>query len=313
MPLESFEQRALLLKIEATEGVDASPAGGANAFRILNGQSGVEAEELKLERDAPYFTADPFVPVGRYGFIEGDVEVVGHATAGQASPLSPLLRIGGNAETLVVGPPAGARYNPISTGVPSASAYFHHGGTRKKLLGARASISGFAFEIKKFPMFKVRIEGNCVEAEEAAMPTPDYSAFVDPMAIEYETLQLSINGFNVDGVMLSVDYGTELKVKEHSEGRIARISDRKPSGVLRFYRPAFASLNPWTLWKNLTKVPIFALLDNGTAARKIKKNLGYCQLGVPKEIEIERDLGYEIPFVPLPQTGNDEFVLEFGF
>lgn len=312
--LESFELRALLAKIETTEGTDAVPTGVANAIQIMNGTVGVANEKLERPLDRPYFTADPFVPVGEYGFIEGDIELVGAAAAGSASPLSPILRASSLAESLVVGPPALARYNPVSSSIASISAYFHHAGVQYKLLGARAKLSGLTIAIKKYPMAKVRIEGNCVQGVEAAFPgTVDYSAFGAPMPVTTETWTLTVNGVAVEGLSLSLDLNTELKVKEHSEARIARISDRKPTGTIRFYRPSFGTLNPWTLFRNQTLVPIIATLDNGTAARKVKLTLGQVQLEEPKEVEEEKDIAYEIGFRALPSSsGNDDFTLEFG-
>jgi hypothetical protein len=312
MPLESFEQRALLYKVETVENTDAVPTGALNAVQFLNGQSGIASEKLERSLDRPYFAGKPFVPVGIYGFIEGEIELIGAAAAGQASPLGPVLRTGGMSEALVVGPPALTRYAPISSGIPSGTGYFHHGGTRKILTGARAKIDGIELSIKKYAMAKVRIEGNCTDCTEQAFPTPDYAAFGDPVDLRTETMALSINGFNVDGLSVSLDLNSELKVKEHTEARVARISDREPTGVVRFYRPTFASLNPWTLWRNQTKVPIVATLDNGVAAKKIKLTIGFAQLEEPKEVEVERDIAYECAFRALTSVGGDEFSIEFG-
>lgn len=312
MPLESFEQRALLLKIETVENTDSVPTGALNAVQFINGSSGIASEKLERALDRPYFAAKPFVPVGIYGFIEGEVELVGAATAGAASPLGPMLRIGGMSETLVVGPPALARYAPVSSGIASGTGYFHHGGTRKILTGARAKFSAIEMSIKKYFMAKVRIEGNCIDATEQSFPTPDYTAFLDPVDLRTETMALSVNSFNVDGLSVSLDLNTDLKMKEHTEARVARISDRETAGTVRFYRPSFGSLNPWTLWRNQTKIPIIGTLDNGVAARKIVLTMGQCQLEEPKEVEVERDIAYECAFRALPLIGGDEFRLEFG-
>lgn len=314
MPLESFQSRTAAIKIETTEGTDAVATFSTNAFRLLNGTSGIEAEKMERELDRATWGAKPFVPTGLKGFIEGDVEMIGSTTNGQASPLSPLLRIGGMAETLVVGPPALARYNPIATAIASASAYFQHGGTIKKLLGARAAISAIALEIKKYPMLKARIEGSCQEATESAYPTPDYTAFAqNPLPITTENAVMTINAFAVDGIYMSLDLNTALSVKEHTEARIARITDRQPRGVVRFVRPAFGSLNPWTLFKNQTTFAMsFVNTLTGTPASRVMLSIAKAQFEEPKEIDWEGDIAYEVPFRALSNTGNDEFLLEFG-
>lgn len=314
MPLESFQQRGLSLKIETTEGTDSSPTRTANAFRLLNGTSGLEAEKLERDLDRPQWGAKPFVPVGLYGFIEGDMEIVPAATGGTSAPIAPVLKIASFAETLVSGPPALARYTPIATAIPSATAYFQHAGVKRIITGARAKLSAISMEIKKYAMCKVRIEGNCADPTELTMPTDyDYSSFQDPLPINTENFTLSVNGFNVDGLMLQVDLNTEMKVKEHSEARIARISDRLPSGIVRFYRPAFTSLNPWALHRAGTTIAIVGTNNlTGSGARQVLLSVGKAQLEQPKEVEVDGDVAYECPFVCLPNAGNDEVKLELG-
>ena len=129
MAIESFDTRGMLLKLETVENTDALPVAATNAIQIMNGRSGLQAEKLSRPLDRPFFGAKRSRPVKIRGFIEGDIEVVGSKTLGQASPLSPLFQIAGMAESLVAGPPMLTRYNVISRAIPAASAYFYHAGT----------------------------------------------------------------------------------------------------------------------------------------------------------------------------------------
>ncbi|AVP97902.1 hypothetical protein C7S18_12145 [Ahniella affigens] len=314
MPLETFQTRAIALKVESVEGTDSNPTFVANALRLVDGQSNIEAEELEIPYDRPTFGANPFVPVGVKGFIEGSTPLIGAVTNGQASPLSLALRVGSMAETLVVGPPALARYTPVAAAIPSATALFQHGSTLKTMKGCRASWSGFVAEMKKYTMAKVRFEGDCLEAVEQAFVNPDYSAFTNPATpITKENAFVTINGITVEGIYFSLDFNTELKVKEHSEARIARITDRRPSGIIRIVRPSFGTINPWNLWKNQTKVPIsWVTAITGTPESRVGLFVTNAQLGIPKEVEWEGDIAYEIPYKALPLTGNDEIKIEFG-
>ncbi|MDC8012940.1 hypothetical protein [Tahibacter soli] len=315
MSLESFENRAMLLKLETVENTDAAPTATANAFQLMNGRSGLQADSIKRQLDRPFFGGDPSTPVNIRGFIEGEVEMVGALTPGQPSPLSPLLQVCGMAETLVTSPaPALARYNVISRGIPSASSYFFHAGTLKKLLGARGNLSGLAYEIGKTYTAKLRLEGNCIDVEEDDLPSDlDYDAFVEPMPYTTEYGELKVNGFNVDGISLSVDFGNELAVKQHTEARIARISDRKPTFTVRFYRPAHANLNAWALWKSRTILPIVASVGIGAGAGRGVRTLLRAQIvEPPQEVEHEKDTAVEIKGELVPSSsGNDELVFEF--
>jgi hypothetical protein len=307
MSLESFERRGLALKIETTENVDAVPTSALNAFLLMNGSSGVESEKIERPIDRPFFGADPFVNGLFRGYIEGDFEVLGAATAGLTAPIAPLLRIGGMAETLVAS--TSATYNPISSAIPSASAYFWHAGTLKKLLGSRAQISQMAMKIGDFFKARMRIEGNCTDVLDTALPTDfDLSAFRAPPAITTETMILTINGSAVEGVELSLDFGTEMQVKEHSEARVARIQDRKPSFTARFYKPTKATLDLHQLWRNHTLVPIVGTVDGG-ATKKAVLTIGYGQIESISEIDLEKDYGFEVKGRCIPSAGNDEFTL----
>lgn len=312
--MESFDSRGLLLKLEATENTDAGPTAAANAFRVMNGRSGLQGEKLPRPIDRPHFGAKPGRRIKVKGFIEGDVEIVGAATPGAASPLSPLLQIAGMAETLVVGPPAIARYNVISRDIPSATGWFYHGGTLKKLTGARANLSGLMLEIGKFFTAKARIEGNCTTVTEAALPADfDFDDFqsVDPYTTE--TGELEINGVAVDGVSLSVDFGNALAVTEHTRARRSRITGREGSFTARFYRPALGALNVWQLWESGAEFPIVGTHGIGAGVGRGAKLLLRAQIDGVEEVELEKDYGVEIKGSLIPSNaGNDEIKLEFG-
>lgn len=311
---ESFDQRGCMIKIEGTEGTDAVPTAVANALQLLNGRSGIQAEKLVRQLDRPHFGSRPSRRIKERGFIEGEVEVVGSATPGTASPLSPLLQICGMAETLVAGPPAIARYNVISRQIPSASAYFAHAGTLKKILGARGNISSLMMEIDKFFTARVRIEGNCKTVTEAALPTDfDYDDYQSPDPYTTECGELEVDGFAVDGLSLSVDFGNALGVRPTTRRRVARITGREATFTAKFYRPAHADLNVWDLWETGAEFPIVGSHGIGMGAGRGAKLLLRAQITDVQETEDEKDYVLEVKGGLVPSAaGNDEIKLEFG-
>lgn len=311
MPLESFEQRGALLKIEVTEGTDAAPVAGTDGLLIMNGQSRTEANVIERVIDRSYFGHDPFVTTMHRASIEGDVELIGHATAGTAAAVGKLLRIGGMSETLdAVGPPAIATYLPISTSIPSGTAYWYHAGTLKKVVGARSSISGVMMRIGEYFKARARIEGACSDETEVAVPSITLSTFQAPTPATTATMSLTINGFAVDGVALSVDFGTELQTKQHTEAQVSRIVDRRPTFTAEFYRPLQASLNVRSLWRNHTLIPLIGVVDGG-ANKLARLTVGYGQIESVEDIDLEGDFGYRITGRCLPSAGNDEFQIDF--
>lgn len=315
MPLESFRSRALLLKIETVEGTDSVPTPALDAFQLFEGSSGVTGDVVEREIDRPFFTNNPFVVANPRAFIEGSFEIVppavpGNVTTGIAA-VEPLLRIGGMARTLVVGPPGSTRYNPISSLIPSGTAYWYHAGTHKKITGARAALSAIEMAVGNYMRGQLRIEGNYQTVEEATVSGLVYTPFAAPRVGSTESMQLSFAGFNVEGKSLSIDFGSEQRTVEHTEARLNRITDRRATFSARLYRPTLASFNPWTNWRNGSIVPIVGIhteLDNRLTRLEVN-----AQIESINEVEIDGDLGLEISGRCIASAaGGDEFVLRFN-
>ncbi len=320
MSLESFRNRALLLRLETVEGTDSIPTAALHAFQLFDGSSGVEGDVVDREIDRPFFTNSPFVVANPRAFIEGSFEIVpptmpGDATNGIAA-VDALLQIGGMARTLtaaVVGPPAvpgSTRYNPISTMIPSATAYWFHAGTHKRITGARAALSGIEMAVGNFMRGQLRIGGNFETVTEATVAGLVYTAFGAPRVGSTESMALSFNGFNVAGKSLSIDFGTEQRTIEHTEARVNRITDRRATFTARLYRPPLASFNPWTHWRNGTIVPIVGIhneLNNRVTRLEVN-----AQIESINEVDIDGDYGLEISGRCIANAGGDEFLLRFN-
>lgn len=314
MTLEAFTKRRMLLKIEPTEGVDSLPTGAVNAVLLLNGTSKIDGTVIERTLDRDVFGHDPFLISNFKGTVEGDIELIGNAVPGTAPGLSALLQISGLAETLdAVGPPASARYNPISVGIPSASSYSYHAGTLRKFTGTRAAISGVTFGIGKAPTAKVQIIGNATGDEaEAAAPVAVLTAFQAPIPVTTASWELTINGFPVSATELTLDFGTDLKIVEHSEDKVALISARKPTWSATFYRPALASLDVFALRKAHTPVAVVSTLDGGVAGQKVVLTIGTGQIEQIEDTDVEGFRAYKVTGRAIPtDAGNDEFILSF--
>ncbi len=313
--LENFKRRGLMLKVETTEGTDAAPAAATDAFQLFDGQSGITSDKIERPVDRPFFGHDPFVNANLRGFIEGGFEIVpptGTYSGTTKAAVDALLRIAGNAKTYAAGPPPIVRYNPITAAIPSGTAYFHHAGTLYKLTGARANITGMAMEIGNYLRAQCRIEGSCTEVLEAALPTDyDFTPFTVPVVNSTETMEMKVNGVTVEGKRLSIDYGNSQQTIEHTEARVGRIRERKPTFDALFYRPAKASLDPWALWKAGTIIPLWATVTDA-AANRLTRILVRGQIEDVQPTDIDGDLGYQVRGRCIPSsTGGDEFLLEF--
>lgn len=314
MSLESFKRRALLLKAEVTEGTDSAPVAGTDGLLMLAGSSKIEADSIERDVDRATFGGKPFVLTKLRGSVEGDIELIGAATGGTAAPIATALRMSGMAQTLdAVGPPKSAIYNPISTGIISATAWFYHAGTLRKLTGARGNLASMALKIGDFPKARLTILGNASGVvDEAALPAVDFSGFQTPVPGSTETMELLVNGVAVEGIELSLDFGNALSIIEHTEARLSRITDRLPTFTATFYRPSKASLDPYALWAAHTLIPLIATVDGGSEGKLTRLTIGQGQIETIEEVDQDGDFAYKITGRAIPTSaGNDEFLVGF--
>jgi hypothetical protein len=318
--LEFFKTRGLALKLEVTEGVDSVPTGALNGIMILDGSSGTEFDKVERNIDRPFFTNNRFAVANRRAFIEGTVEIYPPATPGIVTTdtphIDPLLKIAGMAKTLDI-PNKTTTYNPVSSGVPSASAYWWHVDAKKEVLGCRANISSMGMMVGEIPKIQTRIQGKYTSVDEEAIPTIVLPAYT-PLAISAETAETlvncadaSITDLLVWAKELKVDFGNALATKEYTSHRVSTISDRLGTWTLRIARADLSDFNPWDVRDNgyifeaqMTQTYVDTLLDVILYVRG--------QIETVNEVDIDGDLGWELsgPCIA-SDTGGDEFTLSF--
>jgi len=316
--LEQFKKRGVVAKIEAIVGTDAGPTALANGVMLLNGTSGTEVDKVERPIDRPFFGGTPFAVSNERGFIEGEFELYPPATPGALATSS------ADCEVLLL--PAGmtsvkdevaktTRYNPISDGIKSSTAYFFHAGTQKKILGARHNLTGLSITIGDRFKGNVRVQGDCKDVSEAALPTitlPD--TVPTPARAENTETNVVVNGgakLLVWAKSLSVDIGNQQATKEYTSHKETGITDRSPTFSLRIAKTALADFDPWTVRRSAATFE---------ASLRLKEADGrYSELGIRgqietiNEVDIDGDYGWEIsgPCVP-SSAGGDELYIEFG-
>lgn len=317
--LDFFKKRGVAIKIEATEGTDAAPTGAANGVLLMNGSSGTEFDAIDRPIDRPFFGGQPFAVGNKRAFIEGEFELYPPLTPGGAATSS------ADCEVLLL--PAGmtavktlatktTRYNPISAAIASATAYFWHVDTHKKVLGARNNLTGVSITVGDRFKGNVRIQGSYDNITSEALPaitvpsTVPTVARADNTETYITTLPAGVP-LLVWAKSLSVDFGNALATKEYTSKKVNSISDRQPTFTLRIARTALADFNPW------------AVRDAGTlitASLKLKEaDQRYSELGIRgqieqiNEVDIDGDYGWELTGRCVPSdAGGDEFYIEFG-
>ncbi len=331
--LDFFRKRNLLIKPEATEGVDPGLDGATDGFRLFDGSCSTEFDKVERKADKAFLGGDPFVVANRRAKIEGEFELYAPATPGAATTSDAfagkvLLPAGMAAVKDAVAKTT--RYNPISAGAPTIAAAWNHTGILTTPLGARCNISGLMMEIGQRFKGKVAIQGSYDAVAEQTMPTVVLPSKVPVIAsFRNSTCVLGtlVKGGTVSTVgdplidlalrakSLGLDFGNALKFKEYTGYGVNGFTDRAPTFTLKIAKTDITDdFNPWFVRDSGTLITAaFSLYEDDA------KNGLFSQLGIRGQIEnitptdIDGDHGWELtgPCIP-SDTGGDEFYILFG-
>lgn len=336
--LDFFKKRNVLLKAEGTEGTDSVPVAGTDGFRLFDGSSSTEFDKVERALDKSHFGADPFGVANRRAKIEGDFELYAPATPGAASTsdadCAKILLPAGMAVTKSVGDKT-TTYSPISSGIPTVTAYWYHVRRLMKVLGVRGDISGLSIEIGKRFMGKGSLTGSYTDWATTAMPSvtlPSKVPVVSNARNTRTTLNTLVSGATAStsatplsdlivwGKALTVDFGNALAHKEYSSLAVNQISDRQGKWTLRLastditndFDPLYVRDNAIVFEANMK------LFETEAAVASMPVGL-YSMLAIRGQIEtvtptdIDGDDGWELsgPCIPT-DAGGDEFYIEFG-
>lgn len=311
MAYQRFGTREVLFKIETTEGTDAVPTAAANAFLTFNAAIEWQADSAKRMADKPYFTAEDEIETGDRIKLSFEADLLGNSAVGTSSPISPIIQCCGFAEVLVA--TTSSTFNPLTSGIPSASFYFYQGDKQFKVTGARGDM-----QIERSPSnfgkatftFTGMVDGT-VSPIQGAAPTPTLTAFRAAPVITPANWVVSANGVNVECVKHALNLGNSVNYIPTSENGRVMITDRKPSGTLSILLPDITSFNPWLLAQNRTRIVVADTLTGG-ASLNSAINLPTVQLLKPKKFtDMKGGIQVDIPYVPYPTSGNDELNIVF--
>lgn len=336
--LDFFKKRALLLKAEGTEGTDSNPVTGTDGFRLFDGNSSTEFDKIERELDRAFFGGNPFGIANKRAKIEGDFELYPPATPGAATTsdadCAKVLLPGGMAVVKSL-PSKTTIYNPVSSAIPSATAYWHHTGTLIKALGCRAELSSIGITIGDRFTGRVSLLGDYEAVSSTAVPTPTLPSKV-PVTASARNMRAYLSTLVKGGTTstsgvpladllvwaksLTVDFGSQLAHKEYSSKSVNQISDRQPTWTMRIAKTDItADFNPWFVRDEGIILEARAQLFEVSGAPSAALVGLYSALNIRGQIEtitatdIDGDYGWEIsgPCIP-SNAGGDELTIEFG-
>ncbi|MFO1495149.1 MAG: hypothetical protein U1F26_10880 [Lysobacterales bacterium] len=318
---EAFSKRGLVMKPEVTDGTDSVPTALANGINLYDGSSTIEGDIVDMSQDLPYFSHDDFLVTNTRSIIEGTAYLYPPSSPGASGST-------GDPECAVLLLPAGmasvkdsvakeTQLNPISTSLPSASAYWWHVDHKVKALGSRVVVSELKMEIGMRPSIRCRVQGNYVRPSKQTIPSitrPAETKFLSQP--ENSTSFLSANGdaeVELWGALLSVNFGSELELEPWTSKKFQGIGGRRGEFTLRCARADLDDINPWEAWE-LSQVFTARYRTYVSASPGPYVEIGIRgKITAAKMIEIKKKLAWEITGRCLPSSaGGDEFYILFG-
>jgi hypothetical protein len=167
--------------LEATYGVSATPVG-ADALLLSNVSiNPLRANNVSRDLVRGYHGASPQLVGTSYVEITGTFELAGSGTATTPPKWGRLMQCMGFAQTVGA---ASVDYTPISTyGANSSVTMFYFlDGIQHQLLGVRGTWE-LVMNVGGRPEMRCRFIGKYGGVAVVANPTPDYTAFRDPIAV----------------------------------------------------------------------------------------------------------------------------------
>lgn len=302
-----WDSKIILAKIEATEGTDAAPTGGANAMLLTNVSfTPMSADKVMLDYEYPWLGPDAFKLTGMRGRLKGRVMLAGSGTAGTPPAWAPLLR--GCAVSEMITPGASAAYSPQSSGFDSLTWHFWIEGTRHVFKGARGSGS-IVFPAQGLAYVDIDLLGLMGEVSATARAVPDFSGFKMPEIVSAAfTPVFTVNAVPLVMRDFTLSLGNKVEPRLLVPSERIVISEKKETFRMRVEATPLATFNPFVL---AGKTPAAISLTHGNAAGNIfNLSLPRALLDPVEDLAIaQRAVEWNLAGSPLPAAGNDQWVL----
>ena len=295
---------ACLSKIEATYGTDSVPTGAANAMQLNDVtftplQSGTEERGIML----PWLGHQGSYLTSPHMQIDFQVEIAGSGAVGTAPAYGDILRACGLSQTISAG--VSVVYDPVSSGEEAVSLYFHRDGAKYIMLGCRGTVR-MEFAPQRKPRLHFSLKGLIGPVADAALPTADYSGFIEPATASKTNTTLTIHGDVQIGESLSINMGVVVEPRFLIGFEGMQITDRKVTGSAVVEAAPFATKNWFDVATAETKAAL--QLVHGTVAGNIVQiDAPKVQIGAPSEGSSQGVVNYTLPLELTPDAGDDEF------
>lgn len=224
-------REAIALKIETTQGTEATPDPSTDA--ILVSEVSVSNEGLRMvDRPLikPSISTEKKIFAGTLKKVTFTAELKGSGTAGTAPEIGKALRCCAMDETIVAS--TSVTYQPVSDAHESCTIYYYQDGRLYKLLGAKGTVT-FNAESGGLGTAQFEFTGKDGGLVDQAFPALSYQSTVPRPFIN---VPFSIGGYNAVINTLTLNVANTISmpgnVRDENGYGDVRISQRDPNGTI---------------------------------------------------------------------------------
>lgn len=238
---KKMRKLAILAKMETAYGVDPTPTGAANAMVVHDVEvTPLDGEEVERNNLQPYFGHFPVLQTTRFARIKFNTEMAGSGVVGTAPRYSPLLRACSVGVTVAAG--VSVTYSPISDNQESVTVYANIDGINHVMPGVRGTAK-FTLGSKGKPMIQYEFMGLWIPLADTALPTPDYTGWVAPVAFNKANTTAALHGVTVACSQFELTMGNQVEKRDLTDVDTVEIVDRKSSGSMVFENTPVATMD----------------------------------------------------------------------
>nr|WP_298099777.1 hypothetical protein [uncultured Shinella sp.] len=306
MATRRWRKLAILHKIEATYGVDATPVA-ANALVGTNVTfTPMEGQEVARDLLLPYLGNQGIILAGIYGRLEFDIEIAGSGAAGTPPAYGSILRVAGMTETITAA--TSVEYEFIDDEVESGSIYFVMDKVRHILLGGQANIT-LNFAPLAIPRFRVTYVGLFgTISDVVSMPAVTMDDWQTPLTVSKANTVMSLHAWPSIAESLSIDFGNVLTPRFLIGDERVLISDRSSTGTAVVEAKSLATID-WFARAISRERGALSLVHGKTAGNIVEVTAPAVEIGRVTQGQTNNILNYSLPLSICPTDGLDELKL----
>ena len=304
-------KRTILLKKETTSNQDASPTGSANAILVKNLEvTPIESDEVSRDLIRAYLGNSDILLANQKVSVSFTVELQGSGTAGTAVQWGPALEACGMVHTDAS---TTNTYAPTSdpAAMSSVSIYCNYDGTNHAIIGARGTFS-ISCEVGAIPEVNFTLTGKFAQPATVTLPTCTYQKQATPLIFNKSNVtSYEIFSSSLPLQSYSFDMNNEVVYRELVSGtQEVLITNRAPGGSITIENPSLSAKNFFSIATG-SATGTNKLIYGTAAGNKIEISCPQTDISAPSYSDSDGIQTLDLPYVALPNSGNDELEIKF--